>query len=209
LWFAETENELNNGPTPAALLAVQEVDKRGHGGSYTTEPAPAIPTDKAGFFKFLVKERLLEFGGEGIRKYDLIRWNLLGTALSETKTRLNAWANATTTLHSAFPAFTYMADAPVYARDATQLPTYLYFNNKPPRSDIYDFNPFLNSYYAPGSTAAAGTGQTRVNWWLGGSSSVGFAGAMAFGFTTGKSELFPIPQAARDANPSLTQNPGY
>jgi hypothetical protein len=31
----------------------------------------------------------------------------------------------------------------------------------------------------------------------------------ATGFVTGKSELLPIPQPARDANRNLTQNPGY
>jgi hypothetical protein len=209
LWYAETENELNNGPTPVAIAAVQEVDRRGHGGAYTTEPAPVIPTDKDGFFKFLVKERLLEFGNEGVRKYDLIRWNLLATAVSETRARLQAWANATATSHPAFTPYSYMADGPVYARDASQLPTYLYFYKTPPHSDIYDFNPFLNSYYKQSSTAAAPAGQTRVNWWLGGSSSQTFASTLAFGFITGKSEVFPIPQAARDANPNLTQNNGY
>jgi hypothetical protein len=31
----------------------------------------------------------------------------------------------------------------------------------------------------------------------------------ATGFSTGKSELLPIPQPARDANVNLPQNPGY
>jgi hypothetical protein len=40
----------------------------------------------------LVKERLLEFGGEGIRKYDLIRWNLLAKTIAETKAKLALFA---------------------------------------------------------------------------------------------------------------------
>ena len=213
LWFAETENEINNGPTPAAVEAVAKVNLRGHGGSYKETP-PVIPAaDKGAFFKFLVKERMLEFGNEGVRKYDLIRWNLMGTAIAETRARLQAWANATATSHPAFAPYTYMVDGPAYATDATQLPTYLYFTSKPARSNIDDFNPFLNSYYKPSATVAAPAGQVRVNWWLGGtaaSSSQTFTNAFAMGFVTGKSELMPIPQTQRDVNPNLKpQNAGY
>ncbi|HVG40557.1 MAG TPA: RagB/SusD family nutrient uptake outer membrane protein [Chitinophagaceae bacterium] len=208
LWFAETENELNNGPTTAAIEAVRQVNLRGHGGSYK-ETVPVIPTNKDGFFKFLVKERMLEFGNEGIRKYDLIRWNLLATSITETRARLNAWATSTVTSHPAFTTYSYMEDGPLYARDAAQLPTYLYFVNRPTRSNIDDFNPFLNSFYKPSATTNAPTGQTRVNWWLGGSGMQNFANAFAMGFTPGKSELMPIPQTQRDVNPNLTQNAGY
>lgn len=208
LWFAETENEINNGPTAAAMDVVRTINLRGHGGTYT-ETAPVIPTSKDGFFKFLVKERLLEFGNEGIRKYDLLRWNLLSTAITETRARLNVLANATTAAHPVFAPYSYMEDGPSYARDATQLPTYLYFTTKPATSNVDTFNPFLNSLYKPSATVNAPTGQTRVNWWLGGSSMLSFANAFASGFTTGKSELMPIPQTQRDVNPNLSQNFGY
>jgi len=209
LWFAESENELNGGPTPAAIDAVRQVSLRGHGGSYKETP-PAISNTKDGFFKFLVKERMLEFGNEGIRKYDLIRWNLLATAINETRARMNAWATATTTSHPAFAPYSYMEDGPVYARDASQLPTYMFFVTKPSRSNVDDFNPFVNSFYYPGSIANPPSGQTRVNWWLGGSSQQSFVNAFAMGFNTGKSELMPIPQTQRDVNPNLSpQNFGY
>lgn len=209
LWFAETENELNGAPTAAAIDAVKQINLRGHGGTYK-ETAPVIPATKDGFFKFLVKERMLEFGNEGVRKYDLIRWNLLATAISETKAKLNAWATATATVHPAMPAYTYMEEGPVYARDASQLPTYLYFVNKPVRSNVDDFNPFLNSFYKPSNVTNAPTGQTRVNWWLGGSGQVTYVNAVATGFKTGQSELMPIPQSQRDVNPNLKpQNNGY
>lgn len=208
LWFAETENELNNGPTAAAINAVQEVNLRGHGGTYK-ETAPVIPTGKDGFFKFLVKERMLEFGNEGIRKYDLLRWNLLNTAIDETRARLNAWASATSNNHPPYNEYSYMEDGPLYARDASQLPSYLYFVTKPASSNVDDFNPFLNSFYKPGPATSAPAGQTRVNWWIGGSSLRNFANAFAMGFTTGKSELMPMPQTQRDVNPNLTQNFGY
>lgn len=208
LWYAETENELNNGATPAAIDAVRQVSLRGHGGSYK-ETAPVIPTSKGAFFKFLVKERMLEFGNEGVRKYDLLRWNLLGTAITETRARMNAWATSTATSHPQFDPYSYMDDGPLYARDAAQLPNYLYFVNRPAKTNIDDFNPFLNSFYTPSPSVAAPTGQTRVNWWLGGSSQLTFTNAFAMGFTAGKTELMPIPQTQRDVNPKLTQNSGY
>jgi hypothetical protein len=209
LWLAETENELNNGPTAVAIDAVKQVNLRAHGGSYK-ETAPVIPTSKDGFFKFLVKERMLEFGNEGIRKYDLIRWNLLNTAITETRARMNKWAAATATSHPAFAPYSYMQDGPLYARDASKLPTYLYFVTKPARSNVDDFNPFLNSFYSPGPTGNADPGQARVSWWLGGSNPQSFVNAFAMGFTSGKSELMPLPQTQRDVNPNLSpQNFGY
>jgi starch-binding outer membrane protein, SusD/RagB family len=209
LWFAETENEINNGPTAAAIDAVSRVNLRGHGGSYK-EAAPVIPTDKTGFFKFLVKERMLEFGNEGVRKYDLIRWNLLSTAIQETRARLQAWATSTETSRPAIPPYTYMENGPSYASDASQLPVYMYFMKTPVRSDIDNFNPFLYSFYKPAPTEVGAAGWVRVNWWLGGSSTQTFANSFAQGFTANKSELMPLPQTQRDVNANLSpQNPGY
>lgn len=38
---------------------------------------------------------MLEFGGEGLRKYDLIRWNLLETKINETRQKLTQFMNGT------------------------------------------------------------------------------------------------------------------
>ncbi|OQP42875.1 hypothetical protein A4H97_12030 [Niastella yeongjuensis] len=211
LWYAETENELNDGPTAAAIDAVSKINLRGHGGSYK-EAAPVIPTSKDGFFKFLVKERMLEFGDEGVRKYDLMRWGLMDKAITETRAKLNAWAKATATNRPAIPSYTYMEDGPVYARDVTQLPDTLFFMPKPPRSNADEFNPFLNSFYKPRpdrSTVSGGIGITAVTWWTGGSSQLTFTNSLAMGWTPGKTELMPIPQTQRDVNPNLSQNFGY
>ncbi|MBL0307835.1 MAG: RagB/SusD family nutrient uptake outer membrane protein [Chitinophagaceae bacterium] len=86
LMYAEAVNELNNGPTAAAIAAYEEVRKRAFRGN--TGLIGVTPTDKAGFFNAIVNERYLEFGHEGIRKYDLIRWNLLTAKLAETRTKI-------------------------------------------------------------------------------------------------------------------------
>src|SRR5690606_1891620 len=87
LLFAEADNELNGGPSAQAIQALKDVRMRAYNGDEAN--IGSIPTDKQGFFEAIVKERLLEFGGEGIRKYDLLRWNLLETVLNDTRDKLN------------------------------------------------------------------------------------------------------------------------
>jgi len=122
---------------------------------------------------------------------------------------MTAWASATATNHPSFTSYSYMEDGPAYARDAAQLPTYLYFVNRPARSNVDDFNPFLKPFYYPGPTGNAPTEQTRVNWWFGGSSQLTFTNSFAMGWKAGKTGLMPIPQTQRDVNPNLSQNFGY
>ena len=45
----------------------------------------SLPADKDGFFKAIVDENAWEFGGEGFRRWDLIRWNLLHDKIVEMK----------------------------------------------------------------------------------------------------------------------------
>jgi hypothetical protein len=86
LMYAEAVNEINNGPSALAISAFEEVRKRGYAGN--TASIDVTPTDKTGFFNAIENERFLEFGHEGIRKYDLLRWNLLATKLAETRTKI-------------------------------------------------------------------------------------------------------------------------
>jgi hypothetical protein len=66
---------------------------------------------------------------------------------------------------------------------------------------------YINSMYrtAPTSTPA---GTTRVNW-IGAPINTTSAARYATGYTSGKSELLPLPNAALTANKNLRQNPGY
>ena len=209
LMFAEADNEINNGPSTAAIAAWKEVSLRGHGNIAAL--VPVAPADKAGFFKLLVRERGLEFGGEGIRKYDLIRWNLLATALAETKANLVNWAAGT-----AMTAPSYMAPPPGYTLNAN-LPKFMYFY----QNGIADNNLiWANSFYFPTPAVAPIdntvipnvilTTTNRVAWYANVNVTTTYVNYYALGFTTGKSELFPIPQASIDANPNFRpQNPGY
>jgi hypothetical protein len=87
LMYAEADNELN-GPTTAAVNALLEVRRRGFGGNAVRAALGVNTSTKATMFDAIVNERLLEFGGEGIRKYDLLRWNLLADRIGKAKANL-------------------------------------------------------------------------------------------------------------------------
>ena len=205
LMFAEADNELSNGPTAAAYNAINMVRRRGYGKPISTPDATVdIPAglSKADFFKYVVRERALELGGEGIRKYDLIRWNLLATAISESRANMNKMAATTAMVNP-----TYMAPYPSYCLTAV-LPIAMYYKNS---NTADDFTLWANSFYttAPTSTPAS---TTKVAWLTNAINTPGTTspvGRYATGFVTGKGELLPIPQPARDANFNLSQNPNY
>ena len=179
LMFAEAENEINGGPTPAAIAALEEVRTRGFGGNASI--IGATPGDFEGFFNAIVNERALEFGGEGLRKYDLIRWNLLGAKLNETRANLVALA----------------ARSGQYAN----LPTIMYYEPGSPTLN------WLNSFYQPQPTPAP-AGSASVAW-IGSGITNTLVQHYAIGFTPNKSELLPLHTSILDANPRLSQEYGY
>lgn len=213
LMFAEAENEIT-GPLSTTgsitpLEALNKVRRRSitPAPGVTVDITSAMAPDKATFFKYLVRERALELGAEGIRKWDLIRWNLLGKGLKEANDNMTLLGNRSTTLMS----YSYMANPPDYVIPAN-LPTNMYYRTAAPTPTGDNYTIWVNNYYKPASGSAP-SGQASVQWI---SSSIlttivnpstpryGF-----INFKSGKHELMPIPQGARDANPNLTQNPQY
>lgn len=97
LMFAEAENELS-GPTPEAKAAFRRVRERAFNSNYWPEKVTAyidqIAQSKQTFFDAIVNERAWEFGGEMIRKYELIRWNLYSQKMQETVQTLKEMADA-------------------------------------------------------------------------------------------------------------------
>jgi len=206
LMFAEAENEINSGPTAAAYNAVNMVRRRGFGKPINTPDATvdiAAGLNKDQFFKIIVRERSLELGGEGVRKYDLLRWNLLAAALSDSKLNLAKLATATATVNVSVNnlVFSYQAGPPA---SSAPLPLFVYLKNG---TQADDFSIFANSLYAAAPTTTP-SGTTRLPWLHTQISTIALS-RFATGFLPGRSELFPIPQGARDANFNLSQNPGY
>jgi starch-binding outer membrane protein, SusD/RagB family len=195
LMFAEAENEINGNPTPAAISAYEEVRKRAFGAANASKIG-TTPTTKQGFFDAIVNERWLEFGGEAIRKYDLIRWNLLSTKLTEAR-------QAIVDIRDAKGAF------------ATVVPDTVWWRNV--GEEIQYFPETLGSKHAfnklkqkPAST----TGWTALVWRGQLSQNIIDSKPMNTGFaafyTPNKSELFPYDQATIAAyQGKLKQNPNY
>jgi starch-binding outer membrane protein, SusD/RagB family len=92
LMLAESENELN-GPTGTAIDALRKVRQRAFPTTLWNDKVEAyiasVATDKNSFFNAIVNERAWELGGEMIRKFDLVRWNLYGKKIAETRNLLN------------------------------------------------------------------------------------------------------------------------
>ena len=199
LMYAEAVNEINGSPTALAISAFEEVRRRGYRNN--TGLIGITPTSNTGFFDAIVNERFLEFGHEGIRRYDLLRWNLLATKLAEARLRIQQIRDRV---------------APY-----TNVPQYIYWRNAGEEIQFFaGANTALTAqpFWRPTQVPSPTTGWTRVDWaqhltitnaivvdiarplWQG----------MAFYFVPGKSELYPFSQTVISSyQGQLQQNPGY
>jgi len=204
LMYAEAVNEINGAPTAAAISAFEEVRKRAYRNN--TGLIGTTPTDKAGFFNAIVNERYLEFGHEGIRKYDLLRWNLLATKLAEARTKIQQIRDRVAPYNN--------------------VPQYIYYKNIGEEivyysaADSVNGKPFWRPTQVP-PTGTTGTTQVpaakwvRIDWaqHLTTASAIDgkplWQGFASF-FVPGKSELFPFDVATiASYQGQLQQNPGY
>lgn len=208
LMYAEAVNETNGGPTPEAIAAFEEVRKRAYRGN--TALIGATPATKTGFFDAIVNERFLEFGHEGIRKFDLLRWNLLAAKITEARTRIQQ-------IRDRVAPFNYV-------------PQYIYYKNVGEEivwytaaDSVGNGKPFWRPTQVPpagttGSAPSSGNPATkwvRIDWAQHLTSATAidnkplWQGFASF-FTPGKSELFPYDVSTiASYQGKLKQNPGY
>ncbi|MFN8307024.1 MAG: RagB/SusD family nutrient uptake outer membrane protein [Ferruginibacter sp.] len=196
LMYAEAVNEINGAPTAQAISAFEEVRKRAYRGN--TGLIGVTPTTKQGFFDAIVNERFLEFGHEGIRRYDLIRWNLLATKLAEARTKIQQ-------IRDRVAPYTYVPQY-IYVRNAGEEIQYFAGTNT-----ALTAQPFWRPTQVPSPT----TGWTRIDWaqHLTTASSIDgkplWQGFASF-FVPGKSELYPFDAATISSyQGQLKQNPNY
>lgn len=143
LMFAEADNALRGEPSQEAKNALIQVRNRAF-----KEADRAVKVndyvnnlnDEQSFFNALVNERAWEFGGEAIRKYDLIRWNLLSAKIEEQRVNFKKMLNK---------------EAPYQ-----NLPAYLFYKYEP-NGEIIDKSD-INFYVNKGSSNISG--YTRVVW---------------------------------------------
>lgn len=200
LMYAEADNEINGAPSALAQAALLEVRQRAYVGHL--DKLPTMPTDYTGFFNAIVKERLLEFGGEAIRKYDLIRWNIIGAKFEETREKLRALMNGTG-VYANVPLVVYTKPAAYNVSNST-----VEFNT----IDTYGGSP-STTLFQPGIGApAANSGYVAKNWRTS-ITEVGDITGPSTGFATffepNKKEVFPFHQNILLYNTKIVQNYGY
>jgi hypothetical protein len=201
LMFAEADNEIHGAPSVEAINAVKAVRNRAYTGNLAQ--VGTIPTDKTGFFNYIVKERMLELGSEGIRKYDLIRWNLLATKIAETKQKLTDFINGVGDYANVPLDIYYKASVYDPTKTAQQNISAI---------DVYTIGTDKSAvFYLPSQSATIPAGYKKIAWRSGilptyvNDPSAGYAQY----FQPNKRELLPIYFEFIQNNPALTQDYGY
>lgn len=185
LMFAEADNEINGSPTPAAIDALKKVRIRAFNGDESL--IGTIPSDKEGFFTAIKNERSFEFCGEGIRKYDLIRWNIMASTINDVKTKLTSIINDGVNPYAPYDS----------------IPKSMMYKNS---STVLEFG---NSLYhkTPSKTPE---GYTKANWLAGYTITTTTYLHYAQFFEPNHSELMPIHEdVINDYQGKLTQDYGY
>lgn len=110
LMLAEAENELS-GPTAVAQEALKRVRRRAFEEARWASKVDAyvaeVSSSKERFFEAIVDERAWEFGGEMIRKYELIRWGIYSEKMEETVTGLKNMADQAANNTGNLPDYMY------------------------------------------------------------------------------------------------------
>ena len=166
LMLAEAENELN-GPTALAREQLTKVRNRAFAASpaYShdvTEYVDSVSGSKDMFFNAIVNERAWEFGGECLRKFDLVRWGNYGEKINAAVHEMNAWGIST--IPELLENEELMAQYPE-AKTYTGRANVLYFTKEAKTADKTKLT-WLNDKYAfTDSTVIESLGKTKqVNW---------------------------------------------
>ncbi|MFA4869358.1 MAG: RagB/SusD family nutrient uptake outer membrane protein [Pedobacter sp.] len=211
LMYAEAGNELGLNGSITPLDALQQVQKRAYGSN----TIPVTPTDKTGFFEAIVKERLLEFGGEGIRKYDLIRWNLLASKIAETRRKIAQFASKAPTANNPYN------NAPEYIYSSKTTFTNGNLNTEAASLNLYGGVPNV-VYFTPMTVTTAPSTHPDRRYWRQEAGSYDAAGVLTSTFlndpNTGyvckfkanSRELLPYSdRVISEHRGAITQNFGY
>ncbi|MBC7901937.1 MAG: RagB/SusD family nutrient uptake outer membrane protein, partial [Gemmatimonadaceae bacterium] len=128
LILAESENEIA-GPNAVAQDALRKVRQRAFPAALWPQKVETYISSVSGgrdaFFDAIVNERAWELGGEFIRKFDLVRWNLYGKKVAEVRNTVNQMGQ----------------DAVGGVGTYANLPDYIYAKRNPDKSVT-----FLNRY---------------------------------------------------------------
>lgn len=154
LMFAESDNELNEGPTAEGKAALRRVRARAFPKDAITVQTKVdnyintVSVSKERFFDAIVDERAFEFAGECIRRYDLIRWNNYGKKIAEAKNILAQMGE--NTFNGAGP----------YAN----LPGTVYYRNTPDKKIVFYGGTFRKTSETPPLKDIPNKGDNPNGW---------------------------------------------
>ena len=97
LMYAEAANEVNQGPTPAAYNAINQVRRRAYGFPVNIANATSdLPSNLSylAFQQAVYNERMLELCFEGLRRNDLIRWGIFVPTMKALASQITSSAPA-------------------------------------------------------------------------------------------------------------------
>jgi len=205
LMFAEAENELNGGPTPAAKDAFEEVRLRAFKNDATK--IGAVPSDKEGFLDAIIKERKLELAFEGTRRTDLVRWGIQYETLMAEKDKLIDMANHTG-LYAGIPKFAAYkrVNMTVFEEPTIALPIYKTYLTEPDQTekDLLAAGGYtLVNLYGPNTGAMFNNNELKAD--------AVWVTRFFNGLTKNKTELLPLSNTMMNENPELReqQHPLY
>lgn len=221
LMYAEAENYLNNGPTEAAVNALKAVRTRAFNGDQSK--IGTIPSTQDAFFKAVVRERKLELATEGWRRTDLVRWNLLGQTLTDTKNVLQKLASREAP-YDKIPTYrAFKIASSTTWKDPLIALQYVDFTTQPTAADLanleakyggkWSWTNMFSTINNQGKSLSALMGQSKI---LGVAENKGtmpsWINDMFRGYSAGHCELYTLSRTAIiDINPGLEgqQLPGY
>lgn len=192
LMNAEAENELN-GPTAAAKSALARVRQRAFDTldwpTKVDQYVTSASISKTAFFDAIVNERAWEFGGEFIRRFELIRWGNYDKIIAKTISDLKKLGDESANLNGIRPDYVYWkrnvdGTLKIFSTDTREVPT-----------DVLNW--------------------TRVSWLTGLKSSTGIDGYQSFiswywiNYKNPVRYIMPIPASAVNSSQGVLKNDGY
>lgn len=193
LMNAEAENELNNGPTAAAQEALLRVRKRAFNiedwAVKADQYVSTVSASKQTFFDAIVNERAWEFGGEFIRRFELIRWGNYDKIIAKTTSDLKKLADESADPNGIRPATIYWkrngdGTFKVFSTDTRAIPV-----------DVANWTsaPWLKGLLA--STGVDGYANFISWYWI--------------NYKTPVRYVMPIPSSAVNSSMGVLKNDGY
>lgn len=163
LYYAEVMNELAGGPDNRydgdAGMTAREALGMVHNRAFNdTDPSvgqayvASIPSDQSSFFDAIVQENAWELAGENMRKWDLIRWNLLVPKIVESKKLYLQYLQDGTFKKRVYFNYTSSAKTQIDMSSVT-------WYEDPDNVDANDYDAFVSSY---GNSDVTNSSDTQV-----------------------------------------------